>query len=339
MKKRNRLFLLTLLLIVFLAGGLLCILKTYIPNASVASLFNNSFPFSPQSLSPKQVPQKIQHVFVIVEENHDWQSIYNNPDAPFINNTLLTQGSYAGNYHNVPISQGELHPSELNYISLEAGTTTFPDTTFSTDDNPSTDNSTKSVDHLVSILGKKGYTWKSYQEDITGNDCPIDTVDNYAPRHNPFIYFQDVSGNPPDSTNTYCRDHIRPLSELQTDLASGNIPNYVFITPNLQNDMHNGSIADADTWLSHIIPLITSSSTFRKDGALFITWDEGSEENGGNHPIGMIIESPFSKKDYTNTQEYSHASLLKTIEEIFHIAPLLGATNDSQTKDLFDFFK
>ena len=298
-----------------------------------------------KKLTKKNPPlSQINHVFVVLEENHDWQTIYNNSSAPFINKTLLTQGAYASNYHNIPTNMGELHPSELNYIFLEAGMVTFPDYTFTTDNDPSAKNSTSSINHFVTLLEKNGYTWKSYQEGISGNDCPIITDNNYAPKHNPFLYFQNVSGNPPSTANLYCKEHIRPIAELDQDIKTGNLPNYVFITPNLEHDMHNGTIAQADTWLSQIVPTITNSSRFKKDGALFITWDEGTEENsndkqtGGNNPIGMIMLSPFIKKGYTNTIEYSHASFLKTIEEIFHTSPLLGLTNDPKTKSLSDFF-
>lgn len=282
----------------------------------------------------------IKHIFVIVEENHDWSTISQNPDAPFINDTLVKQGAFASNYHNIPTSAGDLHPSELNYIFLESGQVAFSDHTFATDDDPSADNSTSSTQHLVTLLEKSGYTWKSYQEGITGNNCPIHADGDYAPKHNPFLYFQDVSGNPPSEDNAYCQQHVRPLSELLRDLQTGNLPNYIFITPNLQHDMHNGTIAQADTWLSQIVPQITESQTYKKDGALFITWDEGEESNNDpNNPIGMIMLSPFIKPGYTNTTEYSHESLLKTIEEIFHLNPLLGMSGNAQTKDLVTFFK
>ncbi|HEX9062362.1 MAG TPA: alkaline phosphatase family protein, partial [Clostridia bacterium] len=240
-------------------------------------------------------------------------------------------------------SLGELHPSELNYIFMESGTVTFSDHSFTTDNDPSAKNSTSSLNHLVTLLEKNGFTWKSYQEGISGTDCPITTNNLYAPKHNPSLFFQDVSGNPPSSDNTYCRDDIRPFSELKDDISSGNLPNYVFITPNLNNDMHSGTVAQADTWLSQTVPLITSSSVYKKDGAVFITWDEGSENKEtqdavNNNAIGMIILSPFVKKGYTNSTEYSHASLLKTVEELFHLTPLLGLANDNETKDLFDFF-
>lgn len=278
----------------------------------------------------------IKHVFVIIEENHDWNTIYKSGDAQYIN-SLSTQGTFAQNFHNV--SQDYLHPSEPNYIFLEAGTSTFLDANFTTDNPPSNDNATNSSNHLVGLLQKNGLLWKSYQEDITGLDCPINPIKNYVPKHNPFIFFTDVVGNPPSSTNTYCIQHIRPITELQTDITQHTIANYTFITPNLQHDMHDGSVSQADTWLSQVVPIITQSDEFKKDGVLFITWDEGNEKAGENNPIGLIAISPFIKTHYSNTLPYSHASILKTIEEIFHLSPLLGKAADSTTLDLADFFK
>lgn len=305
------------------------------------TLEKNTLKFTYPSPTPT-LHNSINHVFVIVEENHSWSTILNNRDAAYINNTLLKQGAYASNYHNISPTLGELHPSELNYISIEGGLVKFPDHTFTTDNDPSVQNSTASTQHLVTLLEKKGYTWKSYQEGITGNNCPIQSSGNYAPKHNPFLYFHDVSGTPPNAANKYCQQHIRPFSELAEDIETNNLPNYVFITPNLDHDMHNGTIAQADTWLSQHVPTIINSAQFKKDGVLFITWDEGSEKQDDkterNDPIGMIVLSPFAKKNYTNTISYSHASLLKTIEDIFDLKPYLGLANDPQTKNLQDLF-
>lgn len=279
---------------------------------------------------------QIHHVFIIVEENHDWNTVYKSSNAPYIT-SLLSQGSFAQNFHNV--ANDQLHPSEPNYISLEAGKGTFSDASFTTDNPPSSENATSSQDHLTSLLHKTGLSWKSYQEDITGTDCPIIPIKNYVPKHDPFVFFRDVSGNPPSNTNTYCMQHIRPFTELQTDLTQHTLANYTFITPNLQNDMHDGSLAQADTWLSQVVPLITQSDTFKKDGILFITWDEGEKNAGENNPIGLIVLSPFVKTNYSNTFSYSHASILKTIQEIFHLSPFLGMAADPTTLDFADFLK
>ncbi len=280
----------------------------------------------------------IKHVFVIFEENKDWKRIYNNTDAAYLN-SLLTKGAHAENYHNIPVSLGGLHPSQPNYIMATAGKIAFSDHVFDSNNLPDSTNSTASQDHLIYLLAKNNLTWKSYQEDISGVDCPVTKVANYSPKHNPFVYYKDIAGNPPNPNNTYCRAHIRPLSELQNDLSTGKAVNYNFITPNLQNDMHDGSIKQADEWLANIIPMITESSAYKDSGAIFITWDESEGDKDENNPIGMIILSPFVKQGYSNSLEYSHASLLKTVEEIFNLTPLLGYAGDIKTNSLSDFFE
>lgn len=292
--------------------------------------------------STRQAPDatsldRIHHIFIIVEENHDWSTIYNSNEAPYINNTLLPQAAFANNYHNVPQDQPALHPSEPNYIMLEAGNVSFPDHTFSTDNDPSATNSTSSHDHLAYLLDRSGLTWKSYQESMPTGSCPITSSGEYAAKHDPFVFFQDVSGNPPNQQDTYCIANIRPFSELASDLATNNVANYSFITPNIIHDMHSGTLAQADTWLSQVVPTITNSSTFQKDGLLIIVWDEGSIGTTGNPPIGLILVSPFVKKGYSNSISYSSASVLKTAQETFHVSPLLGLAGTPAVNDLSDF--
>jgi len=275
----------------------------------------------------------IHHVFVIMMENHDWSAI-TPANAPYMWNTLIPIGSHANNYHNIPTL---LHPSEPNYMWLEGGTNVYPDFTFTNDADPSSTVSTNSTQHLATLLNNSGQSWKSYQENMTAGTCPITSVAPYAAKHNPFVFFQDVSGNPPSSTNAYCIAHHSVLTPaiLQNDLNTNNVANYNFLTPNLNDDMHDGTVTAGDTWLSTIVPMILSSSLYKQDGAIFITWDEGT---AGNNPIGMIILSPFAKTNYSNSINYSHASTVKTMEEIFGLTPLVGHAADTTTVDLSDFF-
>lgn len=283
------------------------------------------------SSSPPSPPlQRIHHVFVIVEENHNWQDIYHNPEAPFINQTLLSQGGFAQNYHNISPQLGNLHPSEPNYIQLEAGKVAFPDHTFTSDHLPDAANSTSSHDHLTYLLDQNHLSWNSYQADISGSDCPQSDQGNYAAKHNPFVFFQDITAD-----SAYCIAHIRPVTEL----TGPNFANYTFITPDLQHDMHDGTIKQADDWLAKTVPLITNSAAFKTDGVLFITWDEGNGDADENNPIGMIILSPLAKQNYSNIIAYSHASLVKTVQKIFNLSPLLGFAADPKTNDLSDFFQ
>jgi len=94
-------------------------------------------------------------------------------------------------------------------------------------------------------------------------------------------------------------------------------------------------VRNGDTWLAQAVPPILQSAAYRNGGALFITWDEA--EGGGDGPIGLIALSPFAKGGgYVSTAHYTHSSLLRTVQEIFGLTPLLGAA--AQAPDLSDLF-
>jgi phosphatidylinositol-3-phosphatase len=289
----------------------------------------------------------IKSVFVIVMENHNWSQIKGSSSAPYINGLLTrSDASYATQYYNPP----SVHPSEPNYIWLEAGSNTgLPNTntggnvSFTTDNDPSSSNSTSTTDHLVTYLNNAGISWKSYQENISGTSCPLTSSGLYAAKHNPPVFFQDVTNNN-SASSSYCIAHERPFTELSTDLANGTSPRYSFITPNLCDDMHNStgcattdSVKNGDTWLSNNLPTILNSAAYKNGGAVFITWDEGE---GGDGPIGMIVLSPDAKGNgYNNAIHYTHSSTLRTIEEIFGVSPLLrDANNATDLSDLFRTF-
>src|SRR6266516_3483520 len=227
-----------------------------------------------------------KNVFLIMMENHNWSDIKNNPSAPYINNTLLPTSSYAEQYYNPP----GLHPSEPNYLWLEAGTNFGI-----TDDSDPLSNHQNTTNHLVALLRNAGVSWKTYQEDINGQYVPLTDTNNYAPKHNPFVFFDDVTGTN-NVNDAYGIAHIRPYSELAGDLASNTVARYNFITPNLCDDMHdscspwNNEVRQGDNWLASELPKILSAPAYTNGGALFITWDESD-----TGPIGMIVLSPLAR--------------------------------------------
>jgi phosphatidylinositol-3-phosphatase len=270
-------------------------------------------------------------VFLILMENHNWSDINHSPSAPYINGTILPMASHAEQYYNPP----GIHPSEPNYLWLEAGTNFG----ILNDDPPGANHQNTTL-HLVTLLNRAGITWKSYQEGVSGSVCPLTDNGMYAPKHNPMIYFNDIT-NTNDPTSASCIAHIRPYSELASDLQKNTVTRYNFITPNLCDDMHdtcsplNDSVKQGDTWLAHNLPAILNSQAYQRGGIVFITWDEGE---GGDGPIGMIVLSSIAKGGgYSNTIHYTHSSTLRTLEEIFGVTPFLGDT--AKSPDLSDLFK
>src|SRR5216110_1377522 len=152
----------------------------------------------------------VKKVFVIVMENHNWSQFRGAANAPYINNTLLPQASHAEQYYNPP----SLHPSLPNYLWLEAGTNFG----ILNDDLPSQNHQSTSH-HLVNLLEAAGLSWRTYQEDISGTACPLTNVGMYDVNHDPFVYFDDVTQEN-DPSASRCIEHVRPYSELQTDLIN-----------------------------------------------------------------------------------------------------------------------
>jgi len=274
----------------------------------------------------------IQTIFIILMENRDWAEIVGSESAPYTNGTLLPQASYTDQYFNPP----NIHPSLPNYLWLEAG----DNFGVSNDDNPEV-NHQATPDHLVSYLEAVGVSWKTLSRGDHRKRCPLVDSGLYAPKHNPFVYFDDTTDGL-DSQSRHCITSVRPYDELAGDLASGNIAQYVFITPDNCHDMHDllgcetpDPILNGDLWLSREVPNILASDAYNNNGALFITWDEGTGLSDG--PIGMIVLSPLAiGGGYHNAVYYTHSSFLRTAEEVFNVGPLLGdAANANSLSDLF----
>ncbi len=175
-------------------------------------------------------------------------------------------------------------------------------------------------------------------------------TDQYATKHNPFVYFHSIIDD-----LAHCDTRVVNLDLLPQDLADPErTPNYVFITPNLCNDGHDdpcadgsrGGLAAIDAFLRHWVPQIEASPAFRRDGMLIITFDESSSitpegstaccgERGlpgakyppglngpGGGRIGAVVLSPFVKPGTVSDRPYNHYALLRTVEDIFGLAPL-----------------
>jgi hypothetical protein len=198
---------------------------------------------------------KYQHVIWVWMENHSYGDIIGNTSqAPYIN-SLASGCGLATNYHNVD------HPSLPNYIGGTSGLSFTNLSKFTNDCSPSKRCNTSAP----SVFGQ-GESWKSYEESMPTN-CDTSNSGEYAVRHNPAPYYTTLSG---------CATNDVPYTQLATDLANNTLPAFSFITPNLINDMHDGTIQDGDTWLQNNLPTIFNSAEYTSGNtAVFVTWDEG----------------------------------------------------------------
>jgi phospholipase C len=265
-------------------------------------------------------------VVVVVEENHSIQQLIGSPTAPFINR-LARSGVLLTRYFAVT------HPSLPNYIAMVSGGTQgiASDCAGCNVDAPS----------LVDQLEQAGISWKAYMQGLPAPCSDAHAAGRYAKKHDPFMYFQSVRGAP-----DRCRKVV-PFQQLHADLAGGKLPRFVFITPDLDHDMHGAGeggndralVATADAWLRDLHARLSASSAWRQDTRLVVTWDEGHGTGrgqgaccdglgaGGN--VATIVAGP-RVAPARDGATYTHYALLRSIETLFHL-PFLGHAADPST--------
>jgi phospholipase C len=261
------------------------------------------------------INHKIDHIVIIVDENKSFSALINNSQAPYINQ-IIHQGSYATNYTAV---------SKNPYIALTSGSLThIPNSC-----NPKLDKCQTLVANITDEIEASGRTWDMYAESMPAS-CSFSNTKKYTVRHNPFLFYPSISGN-----SKQCKNQIVPFSDLWSDINARDLPNYVFISPNLCNDMHNCGINTGDKWLSKNVPRILSSYAFVKENSLLIiTWDEGSKHD---NRVLTIFLGPAAKQSYISHTPYNHYSILHTVEAVWKLKPM--TTNDGNALVMSDMLK
>jgi hypothetical protein len=248
----------------------------------------------------------IRHVVWVLMENKDYSSVVASSAAPYIDRLAHHYG-LATNYSAIS------HPSLPNYIALTSGSTQG----IGDDSGPSSHR--LAVPNIFSQL--PGGASRSLEQDIPSH-CAKDDSGDYAVRHNPEVYYTNVSRE--------CRTD---------DVPFGARPNlgarFTFVTPNLINDMHDGSIQDGNRFLQSYVPALMATPQYRAGNTvIFIVWDE-NDGASGNHVPCMVI-SPYTHGVRDGTH-YSHYSLLRTTESLLGLPLLGGARTATSMRGRFGF--
>jgi len=215
---------------------------------------------------------QVQHVFIVMEENHSYSDVIGNPDMPYLN-------SLAKTYSSAPAYYADTHPSIGNYFMLTTGQIITNDDGYT---------QTVTADNVVRELLAAGKTWQEYSESIPHRGYFGGDTGEYAERHNPLSYMSDVRSNPAQQQN------LVPFTQLATDIANHTLPNYGFIVPNLLDDAHDGTLAMADAWLQTNIAPLLASPDFNTPGGglLLIVFDESEDSDmqfGGGHVAWVAV--------------------------------------------------
>jgi hypothetical protein len=317
---------------------------------------------------------RIGHVFTIVLENEDAATTFGaNPPAPYLATTLRAQGAY------LPFYYGVGHNSLDNYLAMISGQAPNPTTQA---DCPTFVNVAPgivgaggqasgtgcvypaSVPTVVGQLATAGFSWRSYDQSMgadparepatcahpaigaSDNTEAATATDQYATRHDPFVYFHSIIDNA-----AQCSSHVVNLNQLTSDLASvKSTPNYAFITPDLCADGHDAKCADPsrpggfagiNDFLTTWVPKILSSAAYKQDGLVMILFDEGvgdstaccGEIPGPASPLpgftgpgggdtGAVLLSPFIAPGTVTQTPYNHYTMLRSVEDIFGLGHL-----------------
>jgi len=266
--------------------------------------------------TPRPLVPNFDHIVLILFENKEFGSVIDNPQMPIYNKlaheyTLLTQ------YYAIR------HPSLPNYIALMGGDTFGIDS----DCNDCFVNARS----LPDLIEESGRTWKGYFEDMP-EPCFLGDKVDYVQKHNPFVYFDPIRLN-----TQRCQKNVVPLTDLQTDIESHSIPNFMFIKANICNDSHDCSLDITDAWLTNLLnTLIPALDAISPSYVVAMLFEEGQgshtccglpEPGGGRVPV--VFYSPLVKNGFEDPTPYTHYSLLKTISQAWGLPYLAHAADDT----------
>lgn len=272
---------------------------------------------------------KADHVFLVIEENHNFSDAFNSVNMPYLTGLANTY-AYAESYY------ANTHPSIGNYFTLTTGQVLT---------NNDADTSMVSVDNLARHLNSAGLEWREYSESIpslgyTGGDDRGD----YTQHHNPFSYFSDVREA---SASTQQKELVSIgssntgiVGHLHADIVNHTLPAFGLIIPNNDNDAHDcpdsgtcllpyTPLHTADLWLYNYVDQLFQSPEFNGttgNGLLIVVSDESENDNsyGGGHVL-WVVAGPKVKRAYKSANLYQHESTLRFVMESLCLSGYPGA--------------
>ena len=247
---------------------------------------------------PQDKPRLPQpdHVVLVMEENQNYSAVYAAPTAPYLN-SLARRGAVFTNSHALT------HPSQPNYLALFAGTSAGL-----TDDSCPHQ---YAIPNLASELLAAGRTFVGYSEDLPAAGAQNCTAGLYARKHAPWVNFTNVP-----------RTASQPWSAFPTDYSR--LPTVAVVVPNLDHDMHNGSIRTGDIWLQqHLDAYVQWAQSH--NSLLIVQWDEDAG-TAANHILTLFVGPMVAPGEYGDA--ITHLTLLRTLEDLYGL-PYAGQSGDS----------
>src|SRR5579859_1330291 len=263
----------------------------------------------------------MDHVFLVMLENHGFGEVIGNPAMPYLNALANANGLATAYFANA-------HPSIPNYFVLTTGNPETFDDSF---------NGVITDDNVVRALTSSGKTWKAYIQSLPSTGYTGPNAGTYLKRHNPFAYLNDVVTSSAQMAN------MVSFSQLPADLAAGNLPNFVYILPDSQHDAHdcpggaatcddNSRLAAADSWLQANIDPVIKTPKFG-NSVLVITFDEAQQTDfiDGGGQVATVLVGPHVRPGFKSNVGFQHQSTLRLILDALKVSDMPGASNGAQS--------
>ena len=252
----------------------------------------------------------VSKVMVVWEENFDYDQVIGSSDAPELNG-LARRCGLATN------DEAYTHPSLPNYLAMTSGRS-YARGPWNADCEPGA--GCRGIGpSIFAAETAAGHTWRSYVEAMPSN-CDPSGSGLYDEVHNPAVYYTDDASS--------CSGSDVPLGSttsgpLAAALRSGGLPALSTVTPDVNDDLHNGTLAQADAWLRQWMPAVLASPDYRSGRlAVIILWDEGSGVGNVASHVALLVLSASTKAGTRSGQPYDDFSVLRTITDLTGVAPL-----------------
>jgi len=229
---------------------------------------------------------------IVIEENHSFSQVIGNPDAPFMN-SLAAAGANFTNFYAIT------HPSQPNYIQFFSGenqgitSNTVPaaGTPFSTP-------------NLGAALLSAGATFIGYSQGLPAAGSTVPTSGAYVRKHNPWVNWQGAGTNRLDPSLN------QPFTAFPSDFSL--LPDIAIVVPDQNNNMHDGTIAQADAWLQANLGAYAAWA-MNNNSLLIVTWDE--DESASRNRIPTFMVGPMIRPG-TRPETWTLHDLARTIAQM-----------------------
>jgi phosphatidylinositol-3-phosphatase len=245
------------------------------------------------AMAKGQVPTPA-HVIIVMEENHSYSEIIGNSDAPYINSLAQSGALFTQSF-------ALTHPSQPNYLDLFSGS----DQGVDSDDCPQ---SFTNIANEESELIAKKLSFRGYSEELPKKGSEVCNWNEYARKHVPWTNFNNDPGK-----------YSLPFTSFPTDYSK--LPTVSWVIPDLLDDMHDGTIAEGDTWLkTYMANYATWAAS--NNSLLIVTWDE--DDGSENNQIPTIFVGQMVKTgQYSET--INHYTVLRTVEAMYGLKPIANS--------------